>query len=783
MSSSDHAQYHAPEQDQEGTTQTGDELPTYDDLAAASGPNSRFGRWKGWVEKRAAERYADVTPEMREQRRARGWDLEPHRASITLPDPHKPLPPLIVNQPPTPAPLQVQTTNMTLPPISPFFTPERTPPLIPQTITPSHLRLSNFGSRFLPHTTSPIHSLLPLPGDRMLLIGHDDGLSVLDMFPQEWAEGGLLSKGPSEAQAKLIWQGEGVYQMSYLEVESNGSSTPQGVVLALVGRPEDDTAKDQEPSRTLRLYSLSSLVSLARWITTQKNARPLDLRRGFTVQAQQTPIKKKQHTSTHSLTKGLRSLILDSPSNSHSQDRMDQRVSFSPSSSTLSPTSSLTRLDLPYNRSNESLRERSAPARDNSGSSTDSGWELIDELPLKWAQDYVSLAGTRLGHTSVLCYDLYNDQNKRRAGTLLAIATKNTILLYETPKGERAFSFVKWPSLCGLQFLQEFYTPFHARSVTFVHQAYSDTIARSTSDAAHVRESSGGRGHHQRHSSMIGRFLNYGNQLCLFVIFEKKAGIIRIADAAVGEVEMYEGMNGRDSMAQPSSNARRSRMSYDGGGHFGFTKEIKGAWLPPESIEVPLTMTPSGRHHGLTQGMYCLSRGKQTHLFSSPLPANIPSTPPVQILQWNYQPKHVIPRVCLPDDEDDVTQPFLQLVAVGDDGVEVQEIPLSSLTSSKGKGRAIEPVRAYTDLGGDIDFLCLGGQWHRPAFANLSRNYSTTSTLSSSSFDSLSTDEIRAKLAREEGIYCQIRKGFEDWRVFWVGGTGGEIEDDSMAEY
>lgn len=44
--------------------------------------------------------------------------------------------------------------------------------------------------------------------DRLLLIGHDEGLSVLDMFPQEWTESGLSFKGPDEAQARSIWQGE-----------------------------------------------------------------------------------------------------------------------------------------------------------------------------------------------------------------------------------------------------------------------------------------------------------------------------------------------------------------------------------------------------------------------------------------------------------------------------------------------------------------------------------------------------------------------------------------------
>ena len=45
--------------------------------------------------------------------------------------------------------------------------------------------------------------------DRMLLIGHDEGLSVLDMFPQEWTDGGnLVTKGQDEAHARVIWEGE-----------------------------------------------------------------------------------------------------------------------------------------------------------------------------------------------------------------------------------------------------------------------------------------------------------------------------------------------------------------------------------------------------------------------------------------------------------------------------------------------------------------------------------------------------------------------------------------------
>jgi hypothetical protein len=74
---------------------------------------------------------------------------------------------------------------------------------------PSRLRVNQFGSRFLPHAESRIRCLLPLLNDKLLLIGHDEGLSVLDMFPQEWTEtGNITTKGPDEANSRLMWEGE-----------------------------------------------------------------------------------------------------------------------------------------------------------------------------------------------------------------------------------------------------------------------------------------------------------------------------------------------------------------------------------------------------------------------------------------------------------------------------------------------------------------------------------------------------------------------------------------------
>jgi hypothetical protein len=65
-----------------------------------------------------------------------------------------------------------------------------------------------------------------------------------------------------------------VLQMSLIEVEDIGEGTPQGVVLFLVGC-DPENGKEQESMRTLRMYNLASLISLAKWAISRKVRRPL----------------------------------------------------------------------------------------------------------------------------------------------------------------------------------------------------------------------------------------------------------------------------------------------------------------------------------------------------------------------------------------------------------------------------------------------------------------------------------------------------------------------------
>lgn len=154
-------------------------------------------------------------------------------------------------------------------------------------------------------------------------------------------------------------------------------------------------------------------------------------------------------------------------------------------------------------------------------------------------------------------------------------------------------------------------------------------------------------------------------------------------------------------------------------------------------------------------------------------------------------------------DMDDIP-PYLQLVSMCEDGIEVQEIPLSFLSLGKGKGKAtapsVESIWTEEDVGGSTGFLCHGGHWDAyseyseygmegfggttPGFgprfqAHLAGGVSRSlSTASDMSFNSLQTEDIALRLKQEQGIYGWCRRGVSDYRVFWVGGSLVQDLDD-----
>jgi len=304
----------------------------------------------------------------------------------------------------------------------------------------------------------------------------------------------------------------------------------------------------------------------------------------------------------------------------------------------------------------------------------------------------------------------------------------------------------------------------------------------------------------QRPTSLMSTVLN--PQLSLFIVFEKKVGLIRIINSAVGEVTLFEDANAhcsRDSLSPSQSglvglSGRRSRTSLDG---FGMARDHRGSWTLPAKLDLPTgsaTTTPDPWDAPSTpsaaaledvppQSVYLLTRGKQTFVLPCPLPANLQATAPLLTFSWRSHPTFVAPRVIEVDGGGEGGGPspwtpvpaqrrMLQLTAFSEDGLEVQETPLSF--SVKEKARLEEPVVSEAIIG-ETGFLCGGGHWHRPYDAPLSRSDSVRSGVS---FNSIATEEVISRLESDKGIYGWQRKGLEDWRVFWIGGTGEEQRTD-----
>lgn len=130
----------------------------------------------------------------------------------------------------------------------------------------------------------------------------------------------------------------------------------------------------------------------------------------------------------------------------------------------------------------------------------------------------------------------------------------------------------------------------------------------------------------------------------------------------------------------------------------------------------------------------------------------------------------VVPRAC---EHPTTGLPFLQVTAFSDAGVEVQEHALTFLDLSAGmKGKARdETVIVHADVGpGGTGFLCRGGHW-----SERGRQDGSPSQLQrQSTVSTMDTIDMAEKRTQEQGMYGWTQKGFNDWRVFWLGGNAGD---------
>jgi len=225
--------------------------------------------------------------------------------------------------------------------------------------------------------------------------------------------------------------------MTILESYPDNKGGLQGVLLALVGPEEIDP--ERETPKSVRLYNLDSIFSLTKLVTLNpvswypitmtfltfhfKDAKTLEVHgpKGWT--HQHTTSRRLQRSINHSvsLTRSLKSMVLDAHTGSRTA---------TPSES----TSSLTATSI--------SSDRPSPLHRESKDSTDS-WDFVEDLPLRWATNYVNLAtvGSKLVTQQVLFYEAYKDEKK--GSWLLAVATKTCILLYETPRDQKSFRFLR----------------------------------------------------------------------------------------------------------------------------------------------------------------------------------------------------------------------------------------------------------------------------------------------------------------------------------------------------
>jgi len=272
------------------------------------------------------------------------------------------------------------------------------------------------------------------------------------------------------------------------------------------------------------------------------------------------------------------------------------------------------------------------------------------------------------------------------------------------------------------------------------------------------------------------------------VIFEKRACLIRIADSSVSEVELWDDGGGPPSPTGASSlpistspstyyghGIRKSIQSFDA---FGFTKEGKGPWLPLLTLDVPYPPAANGESlpFGVYKTVLIMSRGRRTHILTSPLPMPLSSHPPLRVIRWHSQPRQVAARLsAIPNEES-----RLQVLGFTEHGVEIVETGINFIfkppgfnsTVGKGKGKVksisttSEPMIRATWVSPDMTgYLGRGGSWHmldtttgRPEL----KNFFADSDLSIHA-------DAGSRMELGQGIYAWTQKGLEDYRVVWLG--------------
>jgi hypothetical protein len=274
-------------------------------------------------------------------------------------------------------------------------------------------------------------------GDRFLLLGTTTGLSVLVTAPALAGVAGQHSVDPlQDAFAVPIWTGLPVWNMEAIDYHDpsepgmEGTRTPEGVLLMLVGAGKETDA-NKPGFVDLRAHRLGSIASLARWVGVRQESQPAMVMPGVeNVLEKGKEYKEPKHR----------------------------------------PKSSISSI--------RSLLRPATPARTPSPSE-DGEWQVVaEDLAHRWASDWISLSHQRQGF-AFKCHSDPIDLGRPERGsrTLIALITKTDVHVYSTttPNGHpHEFAFVK-----------TYYLPSSPRHVAFIQ---IDGERRRTSLSGHAED-------------------------------------------------------------------------------------------------------------------------------------------------------------------------------------------------------------------------------------------------------------------------------------------------------
>lgn len=570
-----------------------DRLPTYGELRNQEG--HRFGRWRGWIEKRARERIEERAidrqeAELRGCQFGTGWDLPESNLTSAQPQLSAPINrnSSIISARDERAAFKSASRNHK----DAFLKHQKgryggststhrlnlEPGPGAVNLTPS-TSIHQIGSRFLPQFASQPLCAIPLPlsrtknhtsttnppTERFLLVGTIDGLYVCDLMPSLSSTVKKDMISPTDSKIYQLWQGLGVHQLEVAieDISHSSNTSVPGIVIALTSSSNESTNSVGMDgiTKSVKMWPLQSMINLVKFRAFSESSECLDL------QDQSSNTKRMSAlTAGTSAIAGLMSMF---EKGKHKAGSSISHLSDSFSNIPARPQSSDSYANKPSPTS-PFMKPNTLPA---SASHKASHQSHLD-LPLQWAKQTISLNLPRIqAHGPILFIKLcnspmpgfnpINDQldqiqdsqsipaglrSRSRARTddgeddsntlndgwwYLIIATKQMIFVMESqPTAQRTWH------LCA-----EMSAPFTAKSAHLVLSEFPRPNSNRAASQSRLSTISR-RSHNPR--------LGYG-ELAVLLTMKEYAVVISLSDLSVRELDLQGTVTASQTAASISS--------------------------------------------------------------------------------------------------------------------------------------------------------------------------------------------------------------------------------------